>query len=283
MGCLCCGGSAEVGVLCRKCAQEVSPCEGLIPEHIRSRVDDPDAWVVDGFGVAHQLCEKTMIGRNHEGDLVVLAASASRMHAELKKGENGWYIRDLGSHNGTFVDGTRCQGRVNLPNRALLKFGDVTMWFLAEVPDEPMTAASMETGSVGGGLVRFLIQASTDSELCLVGSSDAAAGGALLSRASGTESWKERALPPLEFQLLRALCARALEETDSPAAVRGCVATKQLAKDLPFQSKYANEENVRQVVRRLRSALEEVGAGGILSVAPGRGYYLSSPVTSSGR
>ena len=65
--------------------------------------------------------------------------------------------------------------------------------------------------------------------------------------------------------------------------MRGCVATKQLARDLPFQSKYANEENVRQVVRRLRGVLAEIGADGVLAVMPGRGYYLACPVAASGR
>ena len=64
--------------------------------------------------------------------------------------------------------------------------------------------------------------------------------------------------------------------------MRGCVATKQLARDLPFQSKYANEENVRQVVRRLRGLLGDLGVEAILAVAPGRGYYLASPVTIAG-
>ena len=49
-----------------------------------------DAWVVDGFGVAHAIAPKTAIGRNHEGELVVLAASVSREHAEIKKTETGW-------------------------------------------------------------------------------------------------------------------------------------------------------------------------------------------------
>jgi len=242
---------------------------------------DADAWLVDGFGVAHATSEKTTIGRSQDGQLVVLASSVSREHAELKKTDAGWQVRDLGSRNGTFVDGTRCQGRVTLPTRAVLKIGDVALWFLAEVVHEPVMAPSMATGSVGGGLVRFMIQR-TDSELCVVGGGDMTAGGALLSRATGAESWAERALPPLEFQLLRTLCAKATEESDSPAAVRGCVGTKQLARDLPFQSKYANEENVRQVVRRLRGALAEVGADGILAVVPGRGYYLSSVVTVAG-
>jgi DNA-binding winged helix-turn-helix (wHTH) protein len=59
------------------------------------------------------------------------------------------------------------------------------------------------------------------------------------------------------------------------------VATRQLARDLPFQSKYANEENVRQVVRRLRTVLGEIGVDNMLAVSPGRGYYLSCPVSVS--
>jgi hypothetical protein len=254
----------------------------LIPDHLRSNVDTTEAaaWVVDGFGIAHALAVKTTVGRNHEGELVVLASSVSREHAELKKTDSGWHIRDLGSRNGTFVDGTRAQGRVTLAERTLVKIGDVPLWFLAEVVHEPVTAPSMATATAGGGIVRFNITPGT-LELCLVGTTDVGAGGALLSRAVGASGWTEKALAPLEFQLLRALCTRATEEADSPSAVRGCVQTKQLARDLPFQSKYANEENVRQVVRRLRGVLGEIGVDTLLAVAPGRGYYLSCPVSSA--
>jgi FHA domain-containing protein len=280
MGCLCCGAAAEIGSLCKTCAQDVTPCEGLIADHVRSTVDTTEAaaWVVDGFGNAHAIAPKTGIGRRHDGELVVLAGSVSREHAELIKKDAGWYIRDLGSRNGTFVDGARAQGRNPLAARSVIKIGDVAMWFLAEVVHEPATPPSMATASAGGGLVRYNITPAS-VELCLVGTTDTAAGGALLSRANGAGSWVERGLPPLEYQLLRALCARAIEEADSPSAVRGCVQTRQLARDLPFQSKYANEENVRQVVRRLRGELEELGVGAVLAVAPGRGYYLACPVT----
>jgi hypothetical protein len=280
MGCLCCGAGAEVGSLCRSCAQEVSPCEGLIPDHIRSNVDSTEAagWVVDGFGAAHAISPKTGIGRSHEGELVILASSVSREHAELRRTDAGWHIRDLGSRNGTFVDGTRAQGRATLGERTMIKIGDVALWFLAEVVHEPIAPPSMATASAGGGLVRFNITPGT-VELCLVGTTDMGAGGALLSRGNGSTGWTERGLAPLEFQLMRALCARAVEEADSPSAVRGCVQTKQLARELPFQSKYANEENVRQVVRRLRQELGAIGVENVLAVAPGRGYYLSCPVS----
>ncbi len=283
MSCLCCGAATEVGALCRTCAHEVAPCDGLIPDHIRSRAEtgDADAWAVDGFGAAHALAAKTGIGRSQDGELVVLASSVSREHAELKQGDGSWTVRDLGSRNGTFVNGVRCQGRVALPSRAVLKIGDVALWFLAEVVHEPVLPLSMATATAGGGIVRYQLTPGP-VELCLVGGSDATGGGSLLSRPAGDEAWKESGLAPLEFQLLRTLCARAAEEADSPSTVRGCVATKQLARDLPFQSKYANEENVRQVVRRLRTGLAEIGATDVLAVAPGRGYYLACPVTVGG-
>src|SRR5947207_14737959 len=85
MGCLCCGADAEIGGLCRACATQVEPCDGLIPDHIHSQVDstEAEAWVLDGFGGAHAIGAKTGIGRNYDCDLVVLAGSGSRAPAEL--------------------------------------------------------------------------------------------------------------------------------------------------------------------------------------------------------
>jgi hypothetical protein len=280
MGCPCCGAAPEVGVLCRRCARDAAPCDGLIPDHLRSTIDAAaaQAWLVDGFGGGHAIGAQCRIGRSHDGDLVVLAVSVSREHAVVTRGDAGWSVRDLGSRNGTFVDGVRCQGRTALSPRSLLKVGDVALWFITELA-QPVRTPAMVTGGAGGGVVRYQL-AHAGAELCVVGGGDPAAGGALLSRPVGTEAWSERPLAPLEFQLLRALCTRAQDEAGAPSAVRGCVPTKQLARDLPFQSRYANEENVRQVVRRLRGVLAEAGADGVLAVAPGRGYYLVCGVTS---
>jgi len=282
MSCLCCGAVLEVGALCRSCALQVAPCDGLIPDHLRSTLEptDAEAWVVDGFGGAHAIGAKAAIGRNHDSNLVVLASSVSREHAELVQTHTRWTVRDLGSRNGTFVNGVRTQGPVALPARALLKVGEVALWFLAEVVEEPPRRPVMTTDGAGG-LMRYLLVHGA-VELCVVAGDDLTAAGPLLWRAVGDEGWFERGLAPLEFQLLRALCDRAHAEAASPSGIRGCVPTKQLARDLPFQSKYANQENVRQVVLRLRGVLGEVGAGGVLAVAPGRGYYLAGRVTAAG-
>jgi hypothetical protein len=279
MECLCCRHHAEVGRLCRDCAQQVAPCDGLIAEHVRSTVSsmDADAWLVDGFGAPHPVAARTAIGRNHDAQLVVLSASVSREHAELRRTSEGWILRDLGSRNGTAVDGARCQARVTLPPRAIVKVGDVALWFLAEVSEEPASARPPETVTIQLTTPRFVLRPG-GRELCLVAES-----GMLLARDRIDAAWQDCArLAPLEGQLLAALCARAIAEADSPSPVRGCYSSKQLAADLTFQARYANEENVRQVVRRLRGVLADAGADGILGVRPGHGYYLTCPVAPAG-
>ena len=57
------------------------------------------------------------------------------------------------------------------------------------------------------------------------------------------------------------------------------MATKNLVRALPFQTRFANDENVRGVVRRLRLTLDEIGAEGVVETVPGRGYFIAWPVT----
>lgn len=64
------------------------------------------------------------IGRAPECGLVVDDASVSRLHAEIRSVANGWQLRDLGSKNGSFVDGIRA-GEAALKAACWLRFGDV--------------------------------------------------------------------------------------------------------------------------------------------------------------
>ena len=47
------------------------------------------------------------IGRNNTNDIFVPDKPVSRKHAEIILKNNTFYIRDLGSRNGTMVDGER--------------------------------------------------------------------------------------------------------------------------------------------------------------------------------
>lgn len=74
-------------------------------------------------------------------ELVLDDASVSRNHAEFKAGPDGWTVRDLGSTNGTFVNGVRLGAEERpLRSRDIVQFGKTAMmvdWNDGENPDTP--------------------------------------------------------------------------------------------------------------------------------------------------
>ena len=272
----------EVGVLCQACAALITPTDTLLSDHVQSPEGlTAAAWLIDGFGTPHPVSEKLQrIGREPGSELKILHGSVSKKHGEIVRTSTGWQVRDVGSKNGIRVDGRTVEGRAPLTDGAVVHVGDVALLFV----DRPTaltraTPAVATTRSSAAGF-RAILRGPT-VELCVLGGEAMDVGGTLLHRAPGGTAWGELALPALEYHLLRTLCTAALAARDSPQRSRGAVVTKSLAKALPFQSRYANDENVRQVVRRLRLTLDEIGAEGVVETVPGRGYFVAWPVTVS--
>jgi pSer/pThr/pTyr-binding forkhead associated (FHA) protein len=69
------------------------------------------------------------IGRGDYNDVVIADPSVSTMHAKLQRREAIWILTDLGSTNGTFVEGERLTGEVPLSPGTTLKFGEVSALF----------------------------------------------------------------------------------------------------------------------------------------------------------
>jgi pSer/pThr/pTyr-binding forkhead associated (FHA) protein len=69
------------------------------------------------------------IGRDATNDLVIDHKLASRRHARFEKDDVGFYIRDLESTNGTFVNGQRIQGAHLLRNNDEVWVGDTVILF----------------------------------------------------------------------------------------------------------------------------------------------------------
>jgi pSer/pThr/pTyr-binding forkhead associated (FHA) protein len=79
------------------------------------------------------------IGRAEYNDIVLADESVSTAHAKLQRREGVWTLVDLGSTNGTFVDGEQLQGEVPLAPGATVRFGQVSTMF--EPTDDAMGVA----------------------------------------------------------------------------------------------------------------------------------------------
>jgi pSer/pThr/pTyr-binding forkhead associated (FHA) protein len=69
------------------------------------------------------------IGRGEQSDVRLRDESVSSAHATLLRKGNTWYVVDLRSVNGTFVDGYRIAGERELTTGATLRVGSVELLF----------------------------------------------------------------------------------------------------------------------------------------------------------
>ncbi|HYN21015.1 MAG TPA: GAF domain-containing protein [Thermoanaerobaculia bacterium] len=71
---------------------------------------------------------QTVVGRDPDCDLVLDDDRVSRRHARLVRGEDGWTVADLGSKNGTLVDGGPAAGS-SLSEKSWISFGGLVARF----------------------------------------------------------------------------------------------------------------------------------------------------------
>ena len=72
--------------------------------------------------------EPQLIGRSREA-LPITDTTVSRRHAELTPDGDRWYIRDLTSQNGTWVNGVRITGRITLEPGDQIRVGSTVLVF----------------------------------------------------------------------------------------------------------------------------------------------------------
>ena len=86
--------------------------------------------------------EKTTVGRVSDNAFEIPEASVSSHHAEIILRGNDIVIRDLGSTNGTFINGEKITEAVLLPGQTL-KFGTVELRLdSGEAPPAPLSKPS---------------------------------------------------------------------------------------------------------------------------------------------
>jgi pSer/pThr/pTyr-binding forkhead associated (FHA) protein len=149
-------GSEDAG----KQDAETIALPGLASQPAQS--DVPAGWLTinSGPGAGSSIEMKKpilIIGRSSTCDVFIPDASISRQHAQLIRQEHGWYAQDLGSRNGTAVNGQRLSVPHRLEDGDTLTVGNIPLRYLAtsaqserETPAAPTTSEGTQAEEITG-------------------------------------------------------------------------------------------------------------------------------------
>lgn len=91
------------------------------------------------------------IGRDQSSDIVINIPEVSRKHARLRQETGGFVLEDLGSTNGTFVNGQRLSGPHSLRPGDTIMLGEaVALGYEATSPQYDPNATIVSSSAPGG-------------------------------------------------------------------------------------------------------------------------------------
>ena len=264
VNCLVCHEPRElVGGACSECLDALRPKIALTPEQVSVRtIGVTTSVLLDPWGRVRPLERKTVIGRVLDvSGITILDATISRRHAAIELRDNEWYVEDFGSANGTFVEGKRIDGVTALRDGDRVRFGEVSFFFLDAVTAPP----NIDTNSLQGFTVRGRVSEAAPPSNITIELREPSGGGGGVAMIDG----KQIRLTLPQFEFIGLLYARA--QTGGNCFVH----VNELAKTLSLESVEPNEDNVRQLVRRLRRVLFKAGILGLVESRYGQGYRLA--------
>jgi pSer/pThr/pTyr-binding forkhead associated (FHA) protein len=159
---------------------------------------------------------ESVVGREG-GEIPIPHPSVSKEHARITFQGGKFTVEDLGSSNGTFVDGTRVDGRAAIPSQSTVTFGTVACLLVYE---EPRKAGAGVEDSPAEALLGHLVGlgklTQVEADRALAGHRDQKrnlgeflVAEGLLDPADWTEVWRQR-------QIIRAVAPAAKRKGISP-------------------------------------------------------------------
>lgn len=109
--------------------------EAVIVQPIAASMSTPVAGAITSAivledGTRHVLdTERVTIGRQSGCTITIRDTNVSREHVQLRRRPNGWTLRDLGSTNGTKLNGVRVEGEQILANGDVIMLGAIKVTF----------------------------------------------------------------------------------------------------------------------------------------------------------
>jgi hypothetical protein len=89
----------------------------------------------------------------------VLDSGISRQHIQIALDSATWQVSDLGSRNGTYVDGRRIEGETRVPSWSLVRVGGSLLLTVADVLPFDQYGLGIRDGTVGGPSLRKALEA----------------------------------------------------------------------------------------------------------------------------
>jgi pSer/pThr/pTyr-binding forkhead associated (FHA) protein len=80
--------------------------------------------------------DTTLIGRNESADILLDDNTISRKHAEILRNADVWTLKDLGSLNGTYVNGERIEEHCTINSGDEIQIGKFQLVFFANRKDK---------------------------------------------------------------------------------------------------------------------------------------------------
>jgi pSer/pThr/pTyr-binding forkhead associated (FHA) protein len=109
-----------------------------VPEPRKSSAPEGDGYRIH-FGAENEQMSSSLhsrdlivIGRAVECDVVIHDAKASRNHCKLTRQGEGFLLEDMGSKNGTYVDGRRIHQPIQIKPNQTFKIGDTIFYISPE-------------------------------------------------------------------------------------------------------------------------------------------------------
>ena len=124
----------------RRTTEPAPEATGFHPIGPGGRSAATDAWLVAVKGGGLEPNERfdlfggLTIGRSADADVRIDDRFASGVHARVYSRGNNYYVEDMNSTNGTFLDGARLQGESRLGDLAQIRIGDTELRFELDVP-----------------------------------------------------------------------------------------------------------------------------------------------------
>ena len=86
---------------------------------------------------------RTTIGRSARSDVCIPDAFASRLHAEVRKEGDSYFLHDLESANGTRYNGSPLTGGIPLHSGGLIQIGETSIRFEDDRPTQSAISATL--------------------------------------------------------------------------------------------------------------------------------------------